>query len=88
MPYIDKKDRVKLNSSMIDLIARNHSPSTSGELNYCLTLIVDAFVKHKGSNYEAYNSVIGVLECCKLEYYRRRVSTYEDTKIFSNGDVF
>jgi hypothetical protein len=35
-----------------------------------------------------YNDVIGALECCKLELYRRMVAPYENTKIKENGDVY
>ena len=34
------------------------------------------------------NAAIGVLECAKLELYRRVVAMYEDGKIKENGDVF
>jgi broad-specificity NMP kinase len=37
--------------------------------------------------YHKYNAAVGVLECAKLELYRRLVSGYEDTKIIENGDV-
>ena len=30
---------------------------------------------------------MGVLECCKLEFYRRVAAPYEDIKIEENGDV-
>jgi hypothetical protein len=31
--------------------------------------------------------LIGMLECAKLELYRRSVANYEDEKILENGDV-
>jgi len=33
-------------------------------------------------------TVTGVLECAKLELYRRIAAPYEDTKIEENGDVY
>jgi hypothetical protein len=60
----------------------------AGELNFQITKLIDRFVKDKGGNYEAYNAAVGVLECAKLEYYRRRVAVYESDKIAINGDVF
>ena len=39
-------------------------------------------------SYRNINELIGVLECAKLELYRRVASPYEDEKIQSNGDVF
>ena len=38
--------------------------------------------------YYHYNQLIGVLECAKLELYRRLVTPYEDIKITDNGDVY
>ena len=32
--------------------------------------------------------LIGVLECAKLELYRRVAAPYEDDKIDENGDVY
>lgn len=32
-------------------------------------------------------TVLGMLECCKMELYRRHVAPYEDEKIIENGDV-
>jgi hypothetical protein len=37
--------------------------------------------------YFNYNRAIGVLECIKLEFYRRMVGPYEDIKIKEAGDV-
>jgi hypothetical protein len=31
--------------------------------------------------------VIGALENCKMELYRRKIAPYEDIKIEENGDV-
>jgi hypothetical protein len=33
------------------------------------------------------NKAIGVLECIKLEFYRRVAAPYEDVKIKESGDV-
>lgn len=62
--------------------------ANAGELNFQITKLIDRFVKDKGGNYDAYNSAMGVLECAKLEYYRRRVAVYESDKVATNGDVF
>lgn len=34
------------------------------------------------------SEIIGALECCKLELYRRIAAPYEDIKIGENGDVY
>lgn len=40
-----------------------------------------------GRSYTVFNSIIGVFESAKLEFYRRRVASYEDEKIQENGAV-
>jgi hypothetical protein len=72
---------------MARLVLEHAVPTTDGELNYCIT---NMCLKFLGSNprYTDFNTVIGVLECAKLEMYRRAVAPYEDTKIIENGDVY
>ena len=79
MPYITQEER--------DDLHINGWPSymSSGKLNYVITsLLLDT----KPKTYEHYNALIGVLECCKLEFYRRAVAVYEDKKIIENGEVY
>lgn len=61
---------------------------TPGELNYVITKLIDQYLKEEGLRYANINEVIGVLECAKLELYRRIAGPYEDKKIISNGDVY
>ncbi len=62
---------------------------TAGELNYQITRLVDDYlVRHGGSSYQVLNEIMGVLECAKQEFYRRRVAPYEDIKIRAHGDVY
>ena len=60
----------------------------AGELNYVMTKLCLNYIKNNGEKYQHYNDVIGALECCKLEMYRRAVAPYEDLKIKQNGDVY
>ena len=79
MPYILQKHKFK----MMD----NHTHP--GELNYKLAALVDKYLAEKGGpSYRNYNDVIGVLECLKLEIYRRFVGPYEGQKLIDNGEVF
>jgi hypothetical protein len=78
MPYIKTKDRTRA----------AHSPETAGELNFQLTQIVQDFVHRKGLNYQTINDIVGALEGAKVEFQRRVVGPYEDTKIATNGDVY
>ena len=81
MPYISKELREYLNQN-------KGAPNTAGELNYIITKIIDSYINQKGLSYTTINEVIGVLECSKLELYRRVASPYEDKKIKENGDVY
>lgn len=80
MPYIKKEDRIKLNKSNIS--------NNSGELNFQITMLINSYLERKGISYTNLNEVIGVLECAKLEIYRRLAAKYEDKKISENGDVY
>ncbi len=55
-----------------------------GELNYIVTKILKEIYPLR---YFHINKAIGVLECIKLEYYRRVAAPYEDSKIKESGDV-
>ena len=84
MPYIKQERRDELEPYIEDIL--DHLLS-EGDLNYIITRLVQTFVEDGDSNYAAFNSAIGLLECAKLELYRRKVAPYEDTKIEENGDV-
>ena len=62
--------------------------TSPGELNYQITQLCLLYLGDRSVSYQRYNDVIGALECCKLEMYRRAIAPYEDTKIAENGDVF
>jgi len=83
MPYIKKKDRKKF-----DMWNSYKVPSTCGELNYIFSCIIRAYIRIKGECYQTYNDIIGALENCKIELYRRKIAKYEDKKIKENGDVY
>ena len=80
MPYVKPERR----SSKIGEFATD----TAGDLNYHITRACQAFAGHHGASYETYNRIIGVLECAKLEYYRRAVAVHEDAAIKKNGDIY
>lgn len=80
MPYVKQTDRQRLDGG-----AEADGP---GELNYVITKKIDSYLGRKGLSYANLNEIIGVLECAKLEIYRRIVAKYEDSKIAENGDVY
>jgi hypothetical protein len=78
MPYIKKEFRED---------ARRR-PRDPGELNFAITSIIDEFLTGCGLSYNALNAAVGVLECAKLELYRRLAAPYEEIKKAQNGDVY
>ena len=80
MPYITQEARARIDGGAC--------PKNAGELNYLFTVIADWYCKENGDRYQQHNDVVGALECCKLERYRRRTAFYEDQKIAENGDVY
>ncbi len=84
MPYIIEKRREVLNPLIDKLL---NELETDGEVNFAITRIIDGVYINR-SSYSRFNSAMGVLECVKQEYYRRRIGNYEDSKIVQNGDVF
>ena len=81
MPYIkqDRRQAFNLESAI---------PETPGELNYVFTMILKEYIERHGKSYKILNDVLGALEGTKLEFYRRVVVTYEDLKMYENGDVY
>ncbi|MDC0160864.1 hypothetical protein OAJ07_05370 [Gemmatimonadales bacterium] len=85
MPYIDQLSRTQ--------IAAGEAPASAGELNYAITVLVDSYLRSVAKDegrvrYAHLNEVVGVLECAKLELYRRVVAPYEDQKMTESGDVY
>lgn len=79
MPYIKQVER--------DVLDEGRSPCTPGQLNYVITGLINEYLSY-GLSYEEINAVIGVLECAKLELYRRVAAPYEEQKRYDNGDVY
>lgn len=85
MPYISIQQRSKFDDWLKELGNRIGS---AGELNYCISVLCKMYAQHGGEpNYQKHNEIIGVLECAKLENYRRKVACYEDKKCNENGDI-
>lgn len=84
MPYISEDAREELDNN-IEILAS--SLRDEGEMNYAITRILCIACGISEPRYNKINKAIGVLECAKLEFYRR-LSSYEDVKISQNGDVY
>jgi hypothetical protein len=84
MPYITQERRKVLANEQL-----SDGPTNAGELNYAISCLIDDYLFDRGRlRYQNINEVVGVLECAKLEVYRRLAAPYEDTKIAENGDVY
>lgn len=87
MPYVNQEQRFTVDGPINELLKQldRHGPdAVPGLVNYIITRLLLA---RFGQTYRAYAMAVGVLETCKLEFYRRHVVPYEDKKIIENGDV-
>lgn len=94
MPYIKKELREELELELNALKSRIMSTiddpkiDRAGILNYVITVLIDnAYGPLSDAKYKDYNEAIGMLECCKLEFYRKAAAPYEDMKEKQNGKV-
>ena len=92
MPYIKQDHRNELYeaidqlSSVIKKLNKENSAQTrDGLLNFSVTEILNQV--YPDARYHDFNEIIGFLECCKLEYYRKKIGPYEDLKETENGPV-
>jgi hypothetical protein len=84
MPYIEQGARQKMKKAMGDLMQQ---VTTEGELNYAISKILRLYLKKHPLRYAILNEIMGVMESAKIEFYRRVVTPYEETKIIENGDI-
>lgn len=92
MPYIKQEKREVLDSAingvlncLRELESDDPTNNMEGNINYTITRILHRV--YPGASYREINDAIGVLESCKLEYYRKRAAKLEDQKEFDNGPV-
>ncbi len=87
MPYIRKQSRKRYDRQIAELtrlLLKDDAPA--GEINYVFSRVLKGLFEARRSYTEA-NKLVGVLECVKLEIYRRSIVPYEDEKILENGDI-
>ena len=85
MPYIARERRVALDAWVDGLMDSLDLPILPGELNYLITKLL---LETKPNTYRDFNTLVGVLECAKLEFYRRVVEPYETRKRNEHGEVY
>lgn len=91
MPYIPQINRTKYNVSadlLSELVAHEcFGKIAVGDINYIVTRILHGVLLSQGTSYANINALIGVLECAKLELYRKIAAPYEEEKEEQNGSV-
>jgi len=85
MPYIKIKDREKFNASLAQI---GHRLKNKGELNYCVSILMNLYINIHGENYQNLSDAKGALIDAADEFTRRRINLYEDEKIKENGDIY
>lgn len=83
MPYIAKNERKFFDEHLEKLIELIDEP---GHLCYCIYFLMKRICE-ENPRFAIMSTLISELECAKLEFYRRVVAPYEDTKIIKNGDI-
>ena len=92
MPYIKREFRNELDNSIYNLSCdiRNTDGtgvSREGLMNYAISKLIMEVYGPTWS-YSSINEIIGVLECAKMEFYRKVAANYEDGKEEENGNVY
>jgi len=84
MPYITTSERKILDPRIQEL---GKLLQHEGQLNYVFFQLALMYVDMHAWKYKIMNTVMGVFTCCSMEFYRRKVVPYEETKIKENGDI-
>ena len=89
MPYITQADRERFNFGLEAFWETIQSKGISnGDLNYLYSMLAKFYLMKHGKSYNTMSDVVKALECAKLEFYRRAMAPYENTKLEQNGDVY
>jgi len=87
MPYIKPHNREffdKITDELFRIL--KITDFSAGEINYVISRLLWKIFESKKC-YSTANALVGVLECIKLEFYRRKILKYEDIKKKENGDI-
>lgn len=82
MPYIDQDRRAAIGLSIKEI------PQDAGELNYCISKLLNAYMFQHGLSYARMDDCTGACGDAAAEFRRRVMDGYEDQKILANGDVY
>ena len=98
MPYIKQERRKALDTEIDQLFLKvkytdwsNEEKNTfdklKGEYNYIFYTLILKAIQEYGVNYSNLQDMIGTLECCKQELYRKEIIDYENIKEKENGPI-
>ena len=93
MPYVHDSIRSEVDKELDALITamtntiREHG-KPEGTANYVITRILDKLFINGKPSYANINAMTGVLECAKMEDYRRIAGPYENMAMNKSGDVY
>jgi hypothetical protein len=82
MPYLKQEIRQKFNldlNNIFQVIQREPHENWGGILNFIVTWLVKRCLYNR-MKYRHAETLIGALECCKLEIYRKLLADYENSK--------
>ena len=89
MPYI-KQNRREILDPYVEIIVNTMKKieAEAGDYNYLITrILASGFDLNSKPGYSKINTIVGVLDCIKLELYRRVAGNYEQEKTIENGDI-
>ena len=88
MPYIKTIARSDFEPALNEIFGKITEVTTEGDMNYMITRMILRYLNTHETDYRNINGMIGMLECAKLELYRRLAAPYENKKVDENGDVY
>lgn len=84
MPYIIPERREAFDEHLENLAVEIQG---QGEMNYCIYKLATLVIDRIGESYDKLSMCSSAMEHAKLEWYRQRLSPYEDEKIKENGGI-
>ncbi len=73
-------------SALSECLKEFRGQERPGIMNYTISKLIQEVYGDK-LNYFQYSEIIGLLDCCKMEFYRAQVAPYEELKRKENGNV-
>ena len=72
---------------MTPLVELDDKQLAKGHHNYIMYTLALKLADKLGIRYAVLQDIVGTFDCCKMEFYRKIVSPYEEEAMEKNGDV-